>query len=86
MSERVEYGKLPGGLIEGWDGIVCWYKTTMDEPDADKHEELVKTIIDKQMSDSFDHWQEWRVSKIETVLWQKYYQVTLCSFYIKDSY
>lgn len=86
MSETVKYGQLPSGLVPGWDGIIYWYQTNLDMAAATEHEDLVRPIIEKQMEDSYDHGQEWRVDKIKAVIWEEWRQVTLCSFYIHDAY
>ena len=86
MSDRVECGKIPGGLIDGWIGIVYYYKTDLEAPTAEQHKKLVQPIINKQMSDSYDHGSEWRVEKIELVIWKMWLQVTLVQFRIKDTY
>lgn len=86
MIEKVEVGKIPGGLVEGWNGIVYYYKTTFENPTAEEHENLVLPIVRKQMSDSYDHGSEWRIQRIEPVIWERWHQVTLVQFRIKDSY
>ena len=82
---NVEYGKIPSGLIEGWKGIVFYFQTN-DAYDTELHERVVGKVIDQLESQSFDHWQEWRKTKIEAVVWNEYCQITLVSFRIKDSY
>jgi len=89
MNEEVRIGRMPSEVVPGWDGeVVCWYVTNLTGEDwtAEKHEELVQPIIDKQMHDSYDHGQEWRLEKVEAVVWRDYYQVTLAQFRIRDSY
>ena len=86
MNDYVEFGKIPGVLIKGWNGSVYYYKTSLDERTHEQHRNLVQPIIDKQMSDSYDHGSEWREEKIELVIWKKWHQVTLVQFRIKDTY
>ena len=81
----IEYGRIPGGLISGWTGIV-YYFLTSDAYDAEKHEKVVNVVIEQLESQSFDHWSEWRKTKIESVVWDEYCQITLVSFRVRDSY
>lgn len=85
---KVDVSKIPSGLVEGWDGLVFSYKTSLatENLTAEEHERLVKPIIDKQMNDSYDHGQEWRLVKVEAVIWKEYHQVSLAKFRIRDSY
>lgn len=82
---NIEYGKVPSGLIEGWKGIVFYFQTN-DAYDIKLHEKVVSKVIEQLKSQSFDHWQEWRQTKTEAVVWNEYCQITLTSFRIKDSY
>lgn len=82
---NVEYGKIPSRLIEGWNGIVYYFKT-FDAYDTELHERVVSKIIDQLEYQSYDHGAEWRKSKIEALIWERYHQVTLVSFRVKDSY
>lgn len=81
----VEYGRIPGSLIEGWNDIVYYFQT-LDAYNTERYESVVKKVIDQLESQSFDHWAEWRVQKIEAVVWNEYCQITLVSFRVKDSY
>jgi hypothetical protein len=81
----VEYGKIPSGLLEGWDGIVYYFKTNYAY-DTKLHEEVVSKVVDQLESQSYDHGSEWRKTKIEALVWEELCQITLVSFRIKDSY
>lgn len=82
---NIEYGRIPSGLIDGWKGIVFYFQTN-DAYDTELHEKVVGKVIDQLESQSFDHWQEWRKTRIESVVWNEHCQITLVSFRIKDSY
>lgn len=82
---EVVYGSIPSGLIENWNGIVYYFETH-DISDKELHKKVVSKVINQLESQSFDHWSEWRKTKVETVVWNEYCQVTLVSFRIKDSY
>jgi hypothetical protein len=82
---NVDYGRIPSGLIDGWNGIV-YYFLTNDAYDTDLHEKVISKVIDQLESQSFDHWSEWRQTKIEATVWNEYCQLTLVSFRVKDSY
>jgi hypothetical protein len=84
-SVNVVYGKIPSGLIEGWDGIVYYFQTS-NTYDTALHEKIVNKLIDQLESQSFDHWSEWRKTKVEVVVWNEHSQITLVSFRVKDSY
>jgi len=84
-GERVSYGRIPGGLIEGFDGIV-FYFWTEDAFDAQKHENIVKPIIDEMVRQNEDYGTRWVISKIDAVIWTAQKQVTVVSFRIRDSY
>lgn len=81
----IEYGRIPSGLISGWTGIV-YYFLTNDAYDTEKHEKVVSEVVGQLESQSFDHWTEWRKTKIEAVVWDEYCQITLVSFRVRDSY
>ena len=81
----VEYGKIPSGLIEDWNGIVYYFQTS-NAYDTELHEKVVGSIIKQLESQSFDHWSEWRQTKIDAVVWDENRQITLVSFRVKDSY
>lgn len=82
---NIDYGRIPSGLIDGWKGIVFYFQTN-DAYDTELHERVVGKVIDQLESQSFDHWSEWRKTKVEVVVWNEYCQITLVSFRIKDSY
>lgn len=81
----VEYGRIPGNLIKGWNNIVYYFQTR-DAYNTETHERVVKKVIDQLESQSVDHWAEWRVQKIEAVVWDEFCQITLVSFRVRDSY
>ena len=82
---NIEWISVPNGWIEGWEGIVYYFQTK-DAYDAEIHKKVVAKAIKQLQSQSYDHGSEWRQTNIETVLWNKYYQRTLVSFKVKDSY
>jgi hypothetical protein len=82
---NITYGSIPSGLIDGWNGIV-YYFLTNDAYDTELHEKTVGQVISQLESQSFDHWSEWRKTKIEAVVWDELCQITLVSFRVKDSY
>ena len=86
MSEQVKTGRIPGGLVPGWGGVVYYFETYLLEPKAEDHEQLVKPLIDKQVNDSYDHGQQLRPVRTEAVIWERYRQVTLVEYYVRDSY
>lgn len=83
----IEYGRIPSGIIDGWDGIVYYFQTNISEDELvkDKYESIIQKVISKLESQSFDHWSEWRETRKE-IIFDKYYQITLVSFRVKDSY
>lgn len=83
----VACGRIPSGLIDGWNGIV-FYFCTSDAYDAGKHEALVKPLIQNiaWQNDETEHGVSWRVTKTEAVVWEPHKQITLVSFRIRDSY
>lgn len=81
----IDYGRIPSGLVDGWNGIV-YYFLTKDAYDTELHEKVVGKVISQLESQSFDHWSEWRKTKTETIIWDEYCQLTLASFRVKDSY
>lgn len=81
----VEYGKIPSGLIDDWNGIV-YYFSTFDAFNTELHEKVVGAVIKQLEDQSYDHGSEWRKTKIEAIVWDEYKQLTLVSFRIKDSY
>lgn len=82
---NIEYGMIPSGLIESWDGIVYYFKTNTAY-DVDSHEWVVSKVINQLQNQNSDHQSEWRRTKIEAVVWNEDVQITLVSFRIKDSY
>ena len=82
---NVEYGKIPSGLIDGWNGIV-YYFSTFDAYDTELHEKVVSKVIKKLEDQSYDHGSEWRKTKIEAIVWNDFKQLTLVSFRVKDMY
>lgn len=82
---EVEYGRVPFTLSEEWRGL-SFYFATSDCPDYDKHMQTVHEVISKLIEQSFDHWAEWRVDKIENIQCDQYYQETLVKFRVRDSY
>jgi len=81
---EVSYGRIPSGLIKGWNGIVFWF-ATHDRWDADRHEAAVKPLIDKLIYDSEDHGVRWVKTKIAIPVWEQYCQITLVSFRVRDA-
>ena len=79
---EIQYGSIPSGVIDGWDGIVYYFKTYDDK----SHEKVVTQMIEQLESQSYDHGSEWRETKVEAVVWNEYCQITLVSFRVKDSY
>ena len=82
---EVEYGGIPNGLVSGWNGIIYYFKTS-NTYDKELHKKIVSKVIEQLESQSFDHWSEWRKTKVETIVWDEYCQITLVSFRVKDSY
>ena len=82
---KVTYGRIPGGLVEGFDGL-DFYFWTDDAFDAQKHENAVKPIIDELVRQNEDYGTRWVITKIDAVIWTEQKQVTVVSFRIRDSY
>jgi len=82
----IEYGRIPSGIVNGWDGIVYYFQTNISELVKDKYESIIQKVINKLESQSFDHWSEWRETRKETIVFDKCWQITLASFRVKDSY
>ena len=78
----VEYGKIPEGLIEGFEGIVYYIKTN----DQENHAKAVMQVISQLESQSYDHGSEWRETKTNLVASDEYYQLSIVAFRIRDSY
>lgn len=81
----IEYGQIPNGLIEGWNGIV-FYFLTRDAYNTERHELIVGNVIDRLVSQSEYSYTRWVKTKIEAVEWTEYCQITLVSFRVRDSY
>jgi len=81
----VEYGRIPSGLIEKWNGIVYYFQT-FNAYDTELHEKVVGKAISKLEDQSFDHYSEWRKTKVESAIWDENRQITLVAFRVKDSY
>lgn len=81
----VKYGQIPSGIISDWKGVVFFFQCN-DVPDAEKHETIIKPIIEQLETQSYDHGSEWRHEKVEAVVWTEYCQITLVQFRIRDSY
>lgn len=81
---EVFYGRIPSGLIEGWEGIVFWFNTH-DRWEADAHEAAVNPLIEKLIFDSEDHGVRWVITKIDAVVWEENCQITLVSFRVRDA-
>lgn len=81
---EVSYGRIPSGLVEGWEGIVFWF-ITHDRWDANAHEAAVKPLIDRLVAASYDHGVRWVQTKIDAVVWEEHCQMTLVSFRVRDA-
>ena len=81
----VEYGRIPSGLVDNFDGIVFYVKTT-DCFDAVLHENFVLQLLDRLESENEDHGVEWRKTKISAKIWKESIQVTVVSYRIRDIY
>lgn len=79
---NIEYGKIPSGLVNGWNGIVYYIKTD----NIEKHHEVVLKLIEQLELQSYDHGSEWRKTQVETVKCNEYCQISIVSFRVKDSY
>ena len=84
---NVCYGRIPSGLIEGWNGIVFFFHTA-DVYDAKKHEDLIKPIIEQieYQNDESEHGVSWRIMQKDAVVWEPRRQITLVSWRVRDSY
>ncbi len=86
----VGYGRIPSGLIEGWNEIVFYFTTSEEElfNDINKYEKIIQQLIDrlKYQNDESEHGVSWRETRKEAVEWNKYCQITLVSFRVRDSY
>ena len=81
----VEYGKIPSGLINGYesvDGIIYYIQTN----DEDNHLKAVKQIIEQLEAQSYDHGSEWRETSSALMLCNEYCQISIVSFRVRDSY
>lgn len=83
--EKIATGRIPRQLVNGWNGVVYYFQTTMEKPHIEKHKELVKQGIKKIINESFDSWPELRPERIAVVLWEPKNQVTLVKFCLHDS-
>jgi hypothetical protein len=82
----VEYGQIPSGLIDGWDDDLVFFLKANDTYDTEKHERIIGKVIEQLQSQSYDHGSEWRKTHIDAPVWDKYCQITLVGFRIRDSY
>lgn len=81
----VEYGRIPIGIVQGYSGIIFYFKTT-DAYDTELHENTVKLLLNLIRQDSYDHGTYWSLTKCGTVVWNELSQVSIVSFRIRDSY
>ena len=81
----VEYGRIPTGLIVGWDGIVFYIKTS-DCYLLKEHKGMTNYIINRLENENEDHGTSWRETGREIVKLEMRSQITLVSFRIRDSY
>lgn len=86
----VDYGRIPSGLVEGWNEIVFYFKTSEEElfNDIKKYEKTIQQLINqlKEQNDESEHGVSWRETRKEAVKWNEYCQITLVSFRVRDSY
>lgn len=82
---KVMYGRIPHGVVEGFNGIVFYFSTT-EAFDTDKHEKAVKPLLDCIEHDSHDHGVYLQITKCECLVWNEHSQVTVASFSVRDSY
>ena len=84
-GKEVEYGRLTPNLVKGYDDIVFYFETS-DCYNSALHEKAVRPLIDRLMNENEDHGAEWRIKKINAVIWKEHTQTTLVNFRIRDSY
>lgn len=81
----VTYGRIPSGVIKGWDEIVFYFQCS-SELDAEKHKSIIRPLIEQLEAQSYDHGSEWRFKKAEAFVWTPFCQISLVQFRIRDSY
>jgi len=82
---NVSYGEIPSAIFDNEykDEELVYYIQTSNQ---EKHEELVDKIINLLKNQSYDHGSEWRKTRKDIIKSDKYSQLSLVAFRIKDSY
>ncbi|MEK5081160.1 hypothetical protein MKX73_19735 [Solibacillus sp. FSL W7-1436] len=82
---EVYFGEVPAQLLEGYSGLVYYFKT-LDAYEVETHEKVVKKVI-KAIENYYDEGTAgFTLRKIECPVWESQLQISVASFRWRDSY